>query len=79
MSGTARIWGSTTRAFIKRNHESEDKNSANTLIYGFVSAWVYREIETRGLDFIDTGAAKEIGRKAAQTALAERNGWELEN
>ncbi|KAM5519599.1 hypothetical protein FOXYSP1_18023 [Fusarium oxysporum f. sp. phaseoli] len=66
-------------AYAAPEGEPEDKNSANTLIYGFVSAWVYREIETRGLDFIDTGAAKEIGRKAAQTALAEKNGWELEN
>ncbi|KAF5265202.1 hypothetical protein FOXYS1_4009 [Fusarium oxysporum] len=53
--------------------------SGTARIWGFVSAWVYREIETRGLDFIDAEAAKEIGRKAAQTALAEKNSWELEN
>ncbi|EWZ33848.1 hypothetical protein FOZG_13539 [Fusarium oxysporum Fo47] len=53
--------------------------SGTARIWGFVSAWVYREIETRGLDFIDAEAAKEIGWKAAQTALAEKNSWELEN
>ncbi|KAH7216946.1 uncharacterized protein BKA55DRAFT_546379 [Fusarium redolens] len=59
--------------------EPDDKEFANELIFGFISAGVYREIETRGLDFIDAESAKEIGRKAAQTALAEKNGWDINN
>jgi hypothetical protein len=40
---------------------------------------VYREIETFGLDILDAESVKEIGRKAIQTALAEENGWEIDN
>jgi len=42
---------------------------------GFVGAFVDREVETKGLDFIDKEEAKRQGQKRAEAALADSGAY----
>ncbi|KAE9410553.1 hypothetical protein BT96DRAFT_969556 [Gymnopus androsaceus JB14] len=53
------------------NGQPDSHAKAKELIAGFVGAFVDREVETKGLDFIDKEKAKREAKKQAQQALAD--------
>lgn len=48
---------------------------AKEILAGFIGAFVDREVETRGLDFVDREKAKRHGRHHAEEQLAYDNQW----
>ncbi|KAF8309592.1 CipC1 protein [Clavulina sp. PMI_390] len=52
------------------NGQPESHARAKELLAGFAGAFVDREVETRGLDFIDKEKAKYQARQQAEQALA---------
>ncbi|CAE6472505.1 unnamed protein product [Rhizoctonia solani] len=54
------------------NGHPPDHATAKELLAGFAGAFVDREIETRGLDAIDSERAKRHAREQAEQALAQQ-------
>ncbi|KZT62974.1 hypothetical protein CALCODRAFT_6767 [Calocera cornea HHB12733] len=62
------------RAYEKhceQNGQPASHDEAKALLAGFVGAFVDREVETRGLDFIDKEKAKHQARQHAEQGLAQ--------
>ncbi|QRV77550.1 phosphoglycerate mutase family protein [Ceratobasidium sp. AG-Ba] len=56
---------------VAANGKPDSHAKAKELFAAFVGAFVDREVETRGLDYIDKEKAKHQARKDAEQALAE--------
>ncbi|KAG8891465.1 hypothetical protein FRC01_014685 [Tulasnella sp. 417] len=62
------------------NHEAENgappsHAKAKELLAGAIGAFVDREVETKGLDYIDTERAKRQAQEQAEAQLAPQYGW----
>lgn len=53
----------------------DDHAKAKEVIAGLVGAFVDREVETKGLDFIDREGAKRHAQERAERQLAESGRW----
>lgn len=53
----------------------DDHAKAKEVIAGLVGAFVDREVETKGLDFIDREEAKRHAQERAERQLAESGRW----
>jgi len=62
---------------VAQNGEPESHEKAKEILAGFTGAFVDREVETRGLDFIDRERAKSQAQDQAESALSNNNsqGW----
>ncbi|CEI61498.1 hypothetical protein FVEN_g9409 [Fusarium venenatum] len=62
---------------VARNGEPDSHAQAKEILAGFVGAFVDREIETKGLDYVDAEKAKRHGRQHAEEQLSYNNnqGW----
>ncbi|KAJ1303273.1 hypothetical protein OPQ81_011470 [Rhizoctonia solani] len=54
------------------NGHPPDHAKAKELIAGFTGAFIDREVETRGLDFVDKERAKRQAREQAEAALSQQ-------
>ncbi|QPC70473.1 hypothetical protein HYE68_001225 [Fusarium pseudograminearum] len=54
---------------VARNGQPDSHAKAKEILAGFVGAFVDREVETRGLDFIDAEKAKRHGREHVEEQL----------
>jgi len=59
----------------EQNGKPESHERAKELLAGFAGAFVDREVETRGLDFIDREKAKRQANEQAHEALAQNDSW----
>jgi len=59
---------------VSENGEPESHEKAKEILAGFSGAFVDREVETRGLDFIDKEKAKRQAEQSNEDALAQNNG-----
>ncbi|KAJ5630067.1 CipC1 protein [Penicillium herquei] len=59
----------------KREGKPESHEKAKEIMAGFAGAFVDREVETRGLDFIDKEKAKREARKHIDGVPARDAGW----
>jgi len=57
------------------NGQPESHQVAKELLAGFAGAFVDREVETRGLDFIDKEKAKRQATEQAHDALGQNSQW----
>jgi len=53
----------------------ESHEKAKEIMAGFAGAFVDREVETRGLDFIDREKAKRHARQHIERVSAQDAGW----
>ncbi|KAG8743511.1 hypothetical protein FRC10_011902 [Ceratobasidium sp. 414] len=62
---------------VAENGEPDSHAKAKEILAGFAGAFVDREVETRGLDFIDRERAKRQAQAQAEDALSNNNsqGW----
>ena len=60
---------------VAQNGEPDSHAKAKELMAGFAGAFVDREFETRGLDFVDREKAKYEARKRAEQAVAPQDQW----
>ncbi|KAF4990506.1 hypothetical protein FGRMN_8437 [Fusarium graminum] len=58
-----------------RNGEPDSHAKAKEFLAGAIGAFVDREVETRGLDFIDKEEAKRHGRQHAEEQLQQNSNW----
>ncbi|QRV92358.1 phosphoglycerate mutase family protein [Ceratobasidium sp. AG-Ba] len=56
---------------VAENGQPASHAKAKEILAGFIGAFVDREVETRGLDYIDREKAKHHARQQAEQALAE--------
>ncbi|KAF5635827.1 phosphoglycerate mutase family [Fusarium sp. NRRL 52700] len=56
---------------VARNGKPDSHAKAKEFIAGAIGAFVDREVETKGLDFIDREEAKRHGRRHAEEALQQ--------
>ncbi|KAG8697047.1 hypothetical protein FRC09_008098 [Ceratobasidium sp. 395] len=56
---------------VQANGKPESHAKAKEFLAGAIGAFVDREVETRGLDFIDKEKAKHHARQQADSRLAE--------
>ncbi|KAG8805101.1 hypothetical protein FRC17_005732 [Serendipita sp. 399] len=56
---------------VAENGKPASHAEAKEIMAGIVGAFVDREVETKGLDFIDTERAKREARQRANAALAD--------
>ncbi|KAI0064163.1 hypothetical protein BV25DRAFT_1823732 [Artomyces pyxidatus] len=56
---------------VEANGKPDSHAKAKEILAGFAGAFIDREAETHGLDFLDKEKAKYDARKHAETALAE--------
>ncbi|KAI6771560.1 hypothetical protein HG531_009185 [Fusarium graminearum] len=61
---------------VARNGQPDSHAKAKEILAGFVGAFVDREVETRGLDFIDAEKAKRHGRDHVEEQLTV-DSWQL--
>ncbi|CAL5867056.1 uncharacterized protein PFLUO_LOCUS1268 [Penicillium psychrofluorescens] len=59
----------------EREGKPESHEKAKEIMAGFAGAFVDREVETRGLDFIDREKAKRQAREHIERVSAEDAGW----
>jgi hypothetical protein len=66
-----------TRSRITNNPAGEPDSHAKAkeFLAGAIGAFVDREVETRGLDFIDKEEAKRHGRRHAEEQLSQNSNW----
>ncbi|CAE6464037.1 unnamed protein product [Rhizoctonia solani] len=57
---------------VAENGQPADHATAKELLAGFTGAFVDREVETRGLDFIDRERAKSQAKEQAEGALSQQ-------
>ncbi|KAG8700770.1 hypothetical protein FRC08_004460 [Ceratobasidium sp. 394] len=55
---------------VARNGKPDSHSKAKEFLAGAIGAFVDREVETRGLDYIDREKAKHHARQQADAALA---------
>ncbi|KIW01686.1 uncharacterized protein PV09_06867 [Verruconis gallopava] len=62
---------------VSENGQPPSHEKAKEILAGFAGAFIDREAETKGLDFIDREKAKYDARRQAEQALADNNdqGW----
>jgi len=62
---------------VAENGEPPSHEKAKEILAGFTGAFVDREVETRGLDYIDTERAKRQAQEQAEQGLSNNNsnGW----
>ncbi|KAL6917203.1 hypothetical protein ACHAPO_005993 [Fusarium lateritium] len=62
---------------VAQNGEPDNHAQAKELLAGLVGAFVDREIETKGLDYVDAEKAKRHGRQHVEEQLSYNNqqGW----
>lgn len=53
----------------------DDHATAKEVVAGLIGAFVDREVETKGLDFIDREKAKRHAQDRAERQLAESGRW----
>ncbi|KIM26883.1 hypothetical protein M408DRAFT_9533 [Serendipita vermifera MAFF 305830] len=56
---------------VAANGQPPSHEKAKELLAGFAGAFIDREVESKGLDFIDREKAKREGERRAQQALAD--------
>ncbi|KAJ5160593.1 uncharacterized protein N7482_007597 [Penicillium canariense] len=59
----------------ERNGQPESHDKAKEIMAGFAGAFIDREVETRGLDFIDSEKAKYRAREHIDEVDAEQVGY----
>ncbi|KZT39617.1 putative phosphoglycerate mutase family protein [Sistotremastrum suecicum HHB10207 ss-3] len=57
---------------VAENGQPPSHEKAKELLAGFVGAFVDREVETRGLDYIDREKAKHHARQQAEHGLSQQ-------
>jgi len=62
----------------EENGEPQSHAKAKEILAGLAGAFIDREVETKGLDFIDKEKAKKQAQHQAEQALSQNNsqGWE---
>lgn len=55
--------------------EPDSHAKAKEFLAGAIGAFVDREVETRGLDFIDKEEAKRHGQRHAEEQLSQNSNW----
>ncbi|RGP81081.1 1 concanamycin induced c [Fusarium longipes] len=60
---------------VAANGQPDSHAKAKEFIAGAIGAFVDREVETRGLDFIDKEEAKRHGRRHAEEQLNQNSNW----
>ncbi|KAI9508865.1 putative phosphoglycerate mutase family protein [Russula earlei] len=60
---------------VARNGQPDSHAKAKELIAGFAGAFVDKEFETHGLDFIDREKAKYQAKKQAEEAVTQYGGY----
>ncbi|OQD77447.1 hypothetical protein PENDEC_c002G05221 [Penicillium decumbens] len=58
-----------------RNGQIDDHARAKEVVAGLIGAFVDREVETKGLDFIDREKAKRHARERAERQLEQSGRW----
>ncbi|KAJ5698455.1 hypothetical protein N7462_000460 [Penicillium macrosclerotiorum] len=58
-----------------RNGQPQSHEKAKEIMAGLAGAFIDREVETRGLDFIDREKAKYQARQHIDNVSAEQAGW----
>ncbi|KAJ5771430.1 uncharacterized protein N7511_003481 [Penicillium nucicola] len=58
-----------------RNGQPQSHEKAKEIMAGFAGAFIDREVETRGLDFIDTEKAKYQARQHIENVSADQAGY----
>ncbi|CAE6458780.1 unnamed protein product [Rhizoctonia solani] len=57
---------------VAANGQPDSHSTAKEFLAGITGAFIDREVETRGLDFIDRERAKRHAQKQAEEALAQQ-------
>ncbi|KAG5921773.1 hypothetical protein E4U42_005716 [Claviceps africana] len=60
---------------VARNGHPDDHATAKEILAGAIGFFVDREVETKGLDFIDREKAKRHAQKQAEEGLASEGRW----
>ncbi|CEJ61204.1 Putative CipC1 protein, concanamycin induced protein C [Penicillium brasilianum] len=58
-----------------RNGKIDNHAKAKEVVAGLIGAFVDREVETKGLDFIDREKAKHHARERAEEAMGNSGRW----
>ncbi|CAG7942119.1 unnamed protein product [Penicillium salamii] len=61
--------------YEEANGKPESYEEARVIMAGIAGAFIDREVETRGFDFIDTEKAKRQARKNIDEVPPSSNGW----
>ncbi|CAG9940376.1 unnamed protein product [Clonostachys rosea f. rosea IK726] len=60
---------------VSRNGQPADHARAKEILAGVIGAFVDREVETRGLDYVDKEKAKRHAQQQAEQRLANQGQW----
>ncbi|KYK54769.1 phosphoglycerate mutase family protein [Drechmeria coniospora] len=60
---------------VARNGNPSSHAKAKEILAGVIGAFVDREVETKGLDFIDTERAKRHAQRQAEEQLGSEGAW----
>ncbi|KAH7254444.1 hypothetical protein FSOLCH5_011503 [Fusarium solani] len=60
---------------VSRNGHPDSHAKAKEILAGAIGAFVDREVETRGLDYVDREKAKHHAQRQAEEQLAQEGRW----
>ncbi|GJN71553.1 CipC1 protein, concanamycin induced protein C [Purpureocillium lilacinum] len=60
---------------VARNGHPDEHSTAKEILAGVIGAFVDREVETKGLDFIDREKAKRHAQQQAEEQLSQEGRW----
>ncbi|KAF4595449.1 CipC1 protein, concanamycin induced protein C [Ophiocordyceps camponoti-floridani] len=60
---------------VERNGQPDEHAKAKEILAGAIGAFVDREVETRGLDYIDAEEAKRHAQRQAEEQLGSEGQW----
>ncbi|KAJ4255984.1 hypothetical protein NW762_009058 [Fusarium torreyae] len=60
---------------VARNGEPDNHAQAKEILAGVIGAFVDREVETRGLDYVDKEKAKRHAQQQAEEQLYQNGNW----
>ncbi|KAM5344657.1 hypothetical protein ACJ41O_013192 [Fusarium nematophilum] len=60
---------------VSRNGQPDNHAQAKEILAGVIGAFVDREVETKGLDYVDREKAKRHAQQAAEDRLANEGRW----
>ncbi|KAF4972606.1 hypothetical protein FSARC_879 [Fusarium sarcochroum] len=60
---------------VARNGEPDNHAQAKEILAGVIGAFVDREVETRGLDYVDKEKAKRHAQRQAEEQLSQNGNW----